>query len=278
MELRIISPNEDGFLQTIEFNHEEIKKELAVRLEKYKGLVYDEKEVKVAKSDRATLNKFKQAIESKRMEIKKQCLTPYETFEVKIKEILALVDKPIQEIDSQVKKFEADKAAEKKKTIEGIYEKCIGDLKPLLPLSKMWDEKWLNVTVKLSTISEVILKTVDTVRSDLATITDLKSEFETEIKQRYLDTLLLSEALAMKTILEDKKKKLEEYRKKSVSVKAEEVKLPCQQPTLDEVAEYTQIITPELEMIEFRLWVTPEQKEFLRNYILQNKIKFGKVR
>jgi len=70
MELVIYSPKDDEFLTNINFNYDELKQELAVRLDKYRNLVYSEDSIKEAKADRATLNKFKKAIEERRKEIK----------------------------------------------------------------------------------------------------------------------------------------------------------------------------------------------------------------
>lgn len=81
MEFKIINPHDDsGFLQTIEFNFEEIKTELINRLEKYQNLTFTEETVKEAKDTKAGLNKFREAIETRRKEIKKLCLKPYEGF------------------------------------------------------------------------------------------------------------------------------------------------------------------------------------------------------
>lgn len=279
MELKIYSPSEEGFLKAIEFNHEEIKKELNLRLEKYRGLVYSEEEIKLARADRATLNKFKDAIEVKRKEIKAQCLRPYEEFEIKIKEILSLVDKPIMEIDSQVKAFESKQKEEKRDLITAFFNENIGDLKDIFPLAKIWSEKWLNVTVKLPAIQEEIKKTINNVAADLKHIEDLKSEFEVQLKDRYLDTLLLSEALALKSRLEEQKKKLEEYKRQQ----EEKTKVPQVSNNavaflpVDNQTEQVASEEPELEMIEFRVWVTHEQKKILRDCILNNKIKCGKV-
>ena len=76
MELVIYTPTEDQFIKEISFNAEEIKAELAQRLEKYNGLVYNEANIKDAKADRANLNKFKNAIEDKRKEMKKNVPGP----------------------------------------------------------------------------------------------------------------------------------------------------------------------------------------------------------
>lgn len=111
MEIQIIQPTK--FIEKIEFNFEEIKKSLESKLENYQSLVYNDTEILSAKKDRAELNKLKTDIENKRKEIKNQCLKPYEEFEIKIKELVALVEKPIKEIDSQVKNYEETQKEEK---------------------------------------------------------------------------------------------------------------------------------------------------------------------
>lgn len=272
MELKIITP-EEAFLKEITFNHEEIKKELSARLTKYQGLVYSEEEIKNAKTDRATLNKFKEAIEDKRKEIKKQCLQPYEAFEVKIKEITALVDKPISEIDKQVKAFEEKNKTEKKQKIEAIFNDSVGELKDVLHLKTFWNEKWLNSSYKISNIAGEIVKTIETAREDLKIIEDLKSEFELEIKNRYLETLLMSEALSTKTRLEQQKIKLQEV--KVQQEKKEPIKEPVRVTLIPTTT--VQESNQELEVLEFKVWVNPEQKKALRAFLLEQKIKVGRV-
>lgn len=310
MELIIHSPSEDGFIKEITFNHEEIKQELSQRLEKYQGLVYSEDSIKEAKADRATLNKFKEAIENKRKEIKKQCLAPYEDFEKKVKEITAMVDKPISEIDNQVKSFEEKQKEEKKQIIEGTFAESVGDLKDILALDKIWNEKWLNSSYKLNLIVQEISNYIQKVKDDLQTIETLKSKFELQMKDKYLENLRIQEALAVKARLEEQEVKLEEY-KKQQEAKQQAAKTPVEnpikkiepnfeplpkiepaqqvvevaseiipsmpEPKLEQKLEQTQVIEPELEMLTFRVWVTPEQKKALRDCILNNQIKCGKV-
>ena len=106
MELIIHKPKEEDFVQSIEFNYDELKVELQKSLEKYKGITYNDEQIKIAKQDRAKLNKFKNALNEKKKDLKKKCLEPYEAFEVKIKELMGMVDDPIDEIDKQIKSFE----------------------------------------------------------------------------------------------------------------------------------------------------------------------------
>ena len=77
MELEIYSPSKDGFVKEITWNHDQIKKEVAEKVKHYATMVYTDDQIKDAKNDRAKLRKFVDALETKRKEIKKQCLAPY---------------------------------------------------------------------------------------------------------------------------------------------------------------------------------------------------------
>lgn len=224
MELVIYTPKEDQFVKAIEFNFEELRQEMSVRLERYNGLVYSEETIKEAKADRASLNKLKEAIESKRKEIKKQCLAPYEEFEKKIKQLTALIDEPILAIDSQVKSFEQMQKDAKREEITAYYNDNIGDLVSLLPLDKIFSDKWLNATTKLDAVYKEINERIIHTREDLQTIADLKSEFELQAKDTYLRTLDLSAALNEKTRLEQQKARMEEYEAQQAAKKAEAAK------------------------------------------------------
>ncbi len=308
MELIIHSPNK--FVEEITFNNEEIKKELSLRLEKYQGITYNEEELKLAKTDRATLNKFKTALEDKRKEIKNSCLAPYNAFELKIKEIIALVDKPILMIDTQVKTFEETQKQDKILGIEEFFNENIGDLKDLVKLELFWKKSWLNSTCKFGTIMEEITNGIAKVKSDIEVIREFNSKFETEMINRYLtpglfqDGLSMTEAMACKCRLDKKEKEIQELKdKQEKEKKAQEELKTAQKIARQQVVQKQEVIPPEvvanplvveevtpvaetppvdikpeLEMIDFRCWVTPEQKVILRNCIIDNKIKCGKVR
>lgn len=206
---------------TIEFNYDDIKKYLTERLETYQGLVYTEETISDAKGDRANLNKLKKAIDDKRKDIKKECLKPYDEFELKIKDLLALIDKPVNEIDEQIKGYESALKEDKFIKIIEIYNKYIGDLKDILPLAKIQDDKWLNLTVKIKDIEVAIKEIINKVTTDLQVINEFDTEFKFEIKNKYLDTLDLSKALSEKTKLEERKKNLDELKRKEDEQKDE---------------------------------------------------------
>ena len=102
MELKIYNPQEEGFLKEIDWNYEELKIEIQGKANDYMNLVYTADQVKDAKKDRANLNKFVEALESKRKEIKKQITEPYSAFEKQEKELVGIVNKAIANIDTQI--------------------------------------------------------------------------------------------------------------------------------------------------------------------------------
>ena len=275
MELIIYSPQENQFVKEINFNFEDIKNELNLRLTKYEGLVYDNNSIGEAKTDRATLNKFKAALEDKRKEVKKQCLAPYEDFEKKVKELVALVDKPISAIDGQVKVFEQQKKDEKLNRIKEYYTEHIGELKQLLPLERIYDERWLNATYKDKDIYDSIDGDIAKVKADLKTISDLQTEYELQVKDVYLKTLDLSAALNEKTRLEQQKAKLQEYQQhQQAEVKQQEPAEVRPEPKQDvqEVSEQEPVMA-----IDFRVWATRRQLSDLKQYLKSNNIKIGRV-
>lgn len=115
MELKIISPGENGFLKEIQWNQEEVKAWVAARVQDYKNIAYTEDQVKDMKKDRADLNKLRTAFESERKRLKKVCMEPYNLFEQQAKEVVALIDEPIQLIDSQLYELEEIRKQQKKK-------------------------------------------------------------------------------------------------------------------------------------------------------------------
>lgn len=189
MELKI---KEVAFPKVIEFNADEIKREVAEKVSFYEGLVYTDEQIGEAKKDRAKLRKFVDALEAKRKEVKAECLAPYNAFEKQMKEIVAIVNKPILMIDGQVKAFED---AQKTKKMGEIVELWERQEKPFdIALESIFNEKWLNATVKMPAVEAEITAKLEQIRSDLATLENLAFSFEsTEV---YKSTLNLNSAIA----------------------------------------------------------------------------------
>lgn len=221
MELRIISPSPEGFIKAIEWNHEEIKQEVATKVAYYKNLVYTDDQIREAKKDRAALNKFMEALESKRKEIKKQCMEPYEDFEKKMKEITAIVSEPIALIDGQVKEYEEKQRAEKRMAIESKFASA--GFQTFVELEQIFDPKWLNASVSMKKIEEDLNTQRNRIGNDIMTINNLP-EFSFEALEHYKKTLDLAGAIREGQRLADiqKQKARAEAAQKAEQAKQEE--------------------------------------------------------
>lgn len=167
--------------------------------------------IKSAKEDRAKLNKLREALETKRKEVKKECMAPYTDFEGKVKELVALIDQPIAAIDGQLKAYEEQRRAAKRTDILAIYEETVGELRSLLPFEKLWQDGWYNTGVSMKKIREAIVAAEAKAASDLEVLATVESEFAEAVKIKYLEHLDLNEALLERARLQERAKRLREY-------------------------------------------------------------------
>ena len=157
LELKIISPSEEGFVKQIVWNADEIAEYVAGRVGYYKNLVYTDDQIVEAKKDRAELNKFISALKAKDREIKKLCLQPYEEFHQKMQLIIAQVEEPVNLIDKQVKDYEDQQKAAKTEEIKKLFEEK--GFQPWVTLDRIWNPSWLNKSYSLKKI-EADLSTI----------------------------------------------------------------------------------------------------------------------
>lgn len=141
---------------TVEFNVEELKAELTEKLAYYENLVVTEDAVRDAKSDKAKLNKLRCAIDTKRKEVKKACLAPYEEFEQQCRDILDMIDRPIRSIDDQIKAFEQKELDAKYADLERHFTSCMAGIDLPIVLDKIINPKWQNKTMKTDTLKREI--------------------------------------------------------------------------------------------------------------------------
>lgn len=189
MELRI---KENNYTPIIVENFDEIKALVQDKADHYKNMVYDETSYSKAKEDKATLNKFIKAIEDRRKEVKKACMQPYESFETQIKELVAICNEPVSEIDNFIKMIDSQKKAEKKAEIDKIFTET--EHPEWLEIDMIFNPKWLNASVKLSLVETEIKDILKAIDSDIRTIATL--DFSFEALEEYKRTLSLADAIS----------------------------------------------------------------------------------
>lgn len=178
MEIRLVNPTEDGFLQRIDWNKAELEENVRSIVAAYQGLVYTEDTVSDAKNDRAALRKLLNEIEDRRKLVKKKCMEPYEVFESDLKDVTALIKEQISIIDGQVKEYENSVKEEKKARLQDVYAEAIGELAEVLPFERVFEAQYLNVSFKESKAATEIQEKVQRVKSDLAAIDALDSKYK----------------------------------------------------------------------------------------------------
>lgn len=266
--------------KTIDFNFEDLKQQLAASLELYTGMVVTEDNIKDAKDDRARLNKLREALENKRKEVKRECMAPYTDFEVKVKELVGLIDRPISAIDGQLKGFEEKRRAEKRAAILEVYEDTVGELRALLPFDKLWRDEWYNTSTSMKKIRAAIVETENKVHSDLEILSTVESEFIDAVKLKYLEGLDLNTALAERARLQEQAKRLREYEdQQRVRAAQEAPQPPAPAPVVQEAAEVPELERGEVQVYRlcFECQVTREQAAELAAWLKARNISYRRI-
>lgn len=282
MELKI---QEVQFPQVIQFNFAELKEEITAKAELYKNMVYTEDTIKEAKADKATLNKFIKVLEDKRKDVKKQCLQPYEDFEKQIKELVAIVNEPVQLIDSQVKAYDEKRKAEKLDQIKAIWEES--DHPEWLSCNMIFDNRWLNVTFSLKQVQDAITERLAQINTELTTLNSL-TEFAFEAVEVYKNTLDVNRAIAEGQRLADIQKRKQEDAMRKAAAEAAEKEAAIRQaeiePEVITPAEPVAMIEPDPEpadasatWVRFEACMTTEQAYKLKHFFEEEGIQFRPI-
>lgn len=240
-EISVVVNQEPG---KISWNFEEIKKRLNEELEVYQKTAYTDDTIKTAKSDVADLRKLAATIEERRKEVKEKYLQPYNIIEAQAKELVALIDKPIQAINDQVKDYEKRRREKAKAEIMAYWlQKSASLPEDIREKAKavIYDERWENATATKKSWREGIEKGIQKILDEIATIQSFQSEFEEDVLAVYKVDLSLQKAIQKmnelkaqkERILEmERKKKEQEERQKAAAEQA-----VSQQPSKPPVSE-----------------------------------------
>ena len=258
--------------EPIAFNYEELKAEITEKAKTYETLVYTEATIAEAKEDRASLNKLKKALDDERKRREKEYMQPFAEFKAQVNEIIGIIDRPVQIIDSQVKAFENAEKDKKKSEIENIWEAQEG--RPdWMRLEQVWNERWLNKTYSLPNIKADLEFLTQKTNSDVTMINGLP-EFNFEALEVYKQTLDITRAIAETQRLADIKKRKEEAEAKKAAEEAKKVEAPAPAPTQEPKA---QAPAEEAKWIGFQARLTVPQALELREFFRSRNIEFKPI-
>lgn len=241
-EISVIVKQEPG---KVTWNFEDIKKRLEADLKTYRSTIYTDDTIKDAKGDVAELRKLAAAIEERRKEVKEKCLEPYSVIEAQAKELVSLIDKPIQAINDQVKDYEKRRKEKARAEITAYWlQKCVVLPEDIREKAKqsIYDTRWENATATKKSWREGIDNGIQKIVDEIATIQSFNSEFEEDALEVYKADLSLQRAIQKMNELKAQKERILEMERKRQEREAEQERQ--EQERLDRVAEGTAVTSP----------------------------------
>lgn len=280
MEFKLTTPIDKLRAGVIEFNASELKTELTNALAKYEGITYDDGNITLAKKDRAALNNLKSQIDSVRKSAKTEWNDPFVRFESEVKELIALVDKPITAIDAQVKDYEVRQKELKRGALQEFFNSIIGENASLLKFDDIFNEKWLNVTFTEAKAVEEIRAIVEQFTKDLEVVGNEGGEFKAQLYDYFLRTRSLTATFAEKQRLIAQNEAMEQLKAREVERKATEVKTMLTAQATASTAQATPTEAPQERntvTIRFEVEGTKEEIMALSEYLKTNNLTYRRI-
>lgn len=201
----------------IDFNFEELKEQLSDKMAEYEGIIICEDSRVIAKKELASLRKLKESVEKRRKEVKSQAMLPYTEFESKVKELIAIIDRPISVLDQRIKEIEAERIRKRREDVHNLWMKNVVEngAEEYLPFEGIYDSRWNNATTSLKSVEQDLNALVVKAASDINIIRSTRSDVLEDALEKYKSTRDLAQALTIINVYEaNKKRALEQEERK----------------------------------------------------------------
>lgn len=256
---------------SIEANFEEVKAFLQERLTPYQNMVVTPDDIVTAKRYRAAINKVKDNLDACRKEARAAALASYEPFKSKCDELTSLCDSASANLSSQIKAFENQKKEEKIKELRQYFQDQAGNAKSFISFESIFHQRWENATFPIPLAKKEIDQSISDCMEAVRAIRSLNSEFETTLLDLYRERQNLAECLQKhQRLIALKEQELERNEKQSTEEHEVQV---------SSVSDFSQAVPSysKREVLDFRVWVTQEQKSKLKAFLKENRIDYGRV-
>ena len=277
MELKV---NETQLPQPITFNYEELKTAIAEKAELYAHVVYTDDTIKEAKSDKASLNKLKKALNDERIRREKEYMKPFNVFKDQVNELIAIIDKPVSVIDSQIKEYQDRLKTEKRNEVIKLVNSY--PFPPQVDIELLWNSKWLNASFSMNQVKAELEQKLEDIKNDLEMVDKLE-KFSFEARERYFQTLDLRTALDTANRLAESERRKAEYeaerqrRAEAEILTADEPK-PAKRPTDSIVTENSAETKITAKWVSFRAYLTIPQARELKAFCDEHGIELKAIR
>lgn len=172
----------------INTNLDSIETKLKEKMKEYTNYVVCENTIKDDKKVLADLRKLEKELNDARIATKREWNKPFDVFDQKCKEVIALVSEPIDLISSQIKMFDEEAKNQKLNHVKEVYDREIGEYEQFLPFDKIFNPKWLNKSYSDSDIVYDLSEMRVRIKHDLEAIESLGSEIKDELIRTYISS------------------------------------------------------------------------------------------
>lgn len=283
-ETKALEVRVEQTLGILNWNFEELNRQLDVQLEKYKGLTFTDDQMPEAKKTRAALNKVAKEINDRKIAVKKEFCAPYTEFEEQAKQLIRKINDVSGEIDAQVKDYEEQRRADKRKRIEAWWAE---NGKHTVELEKIWKDSWLNTTCSDEKWKQELEAEKVRISNEIYTLSLMADKERPEkldfLLREYMKTLDVrrttdaweeSERAAKQAEIE--KERLEQERQQREAKRAEVAANPAPVEAPEPKAEKgpeDYLYSPTFKLID----LTYSQAMDLTNYMKKNGLRFVSV-
>ena len=268
----------------VEFNFEEIEKELETRLKKYKGLTFTEVQATECRNTIAELRKVKNGINRFRIDTKKKLTEPITVFEDKCKALVTKIDEAVKPLSEQLQEFDERQRQEKLQKVEQIKQQVIEDLQLVEEVANelVIEDRFLNKSTTLKSIEEALHEQANEIilqkQNEAQTkqlieqhveIVNLKNELDL-VASSYVHLINHKEIDEIKEIIDQDAKELIEKQEKEKRIEtAERMQERIKQQEQEEQQE-----TEEQFIEVYEVVGTEEQLDRLEEFMKENNMSF----
>lgn len=258
----------------------------------YQNMVVTQDTVKNAASDRARLRKLRTRLDEQRKEVKTACMAPVKAYEEALAPAFAEIDKAVDNIDVQVKKFESQAVEEKLAELEAFFnEKLSEAVEGYVSWAKIREmhPRWVNKGYELTQAKNDIMIDLGHVESGLAALRGYPEQHRAILLDEFKKRFDLSDVVARYARIME----IEAYeRQRAERKKAEEAEKATQTAEKPQPRETTpaaaekpaqgqemadSAIQEPIYKADFRVYGTREQLMELKRYMKASGIRVEPV-
>lgn len=157
----------------IEANFDALEERVRRMVADYDGATYDMSDdgnVKAAKRDRTFLNGIVKQIDERRKAVKREYLRPLDAFEARCREISGIAKGASDAIKVQLDEAERLRRERAYAALEAHYAEVADLLAPVVPYSRVHEDRWLNKTVGEARAKQLLEEKVGLLAEDWDTL------------------------------------------------------------------------------------------------------------